>query len=165
MLQLSNRKTNGVILLLVIVFSFATGIITVATVEADTDRDRYGNELKTYISYSYEMGGKAYAYADGAKFGDIKLSSEGIGISLNLRVYKVVSMVTTIKYREDGQYRTVRRTYTGLTGSKKQSTVIPPGVTSVSVVSNVKFKNVAYYSLLKILTLPKNAYMSIYDSN
>ena len=164
MLQLSNRKQNGLILLSVIMVSFLTGIITVTQVAADTDTDRYGNELKTYISYSYDYGGKAYAKADGARFGDLKISGSGISLSLNLRIYKVDNMVTIIKYREEGQWRTVRKTYTALRGSKKHSITIPPGVSGVSITSDVKFRNTAYYSLLGIIALPRYRYMSIYDS-
>lgn len=164
MQTLSNRKRNGLLLLSVIVFSFLTGIITVTRVAADTDEDRYGNELKTYISYSYTYGGKAYAKATGARFGDLKLSLAGIGISLSLPVYKVDNMETTIKYRKGGRTYYVRKEYTGLRSSKKHSTTIPPGVTDVSVTSYVKYKFVAVYSLAGIVTLPKTTYMSIYDS-
>lgn len=149
---------------MVIVFSFLTGVITVTQVEADTDEDRYGNELKTYISYSKTYGGKAYAKATGARFGDLKISIAGVGISLSLPVYKVDNMETTIKYRKGGRTYTVRKEYTGLRSSKKHSTTIPPGATSVSVVSYVKYKNVAYYSLLGIVSLPRTTYMNIYDS-
>ena len=160
MIQLS-KKTQALLLLWIVL---ATAIMPTVGVPADTET-KYGNKLKTYISYSRAYGGKAKVSANPANLKNLKLGIDGIGWSLSLPIYRVVTIEATIQYKANGRTYTVHRYWSGYSTSTKTLTkTLPPGTTDVWIDAYAKFEYCSPVSLAAYIFLPRIVKMTIFDS-